>query len=118
MLPEWARKAFGGQSDDALSRMAERESARREVENTRWYRMVGERLEQELAWTQAELRRVSVFHFERLQAYADALEVVTAFVKVTEKNGNMASELLSERVAKNKRKTVDEHMDEILGVRE
>lgn len=118
MIPDWARRAFAGKTDDALQRLAEREEARREVENTRWYRMLTERLDEELKWTERELRTVSVFHFQRLQAYASSLEVVTSFVKASKFSGNAAGELLSERKEKNRKKSVDEHMNEIFGVRE
>lgn len=115
MIPDWARRAFSGKTDDALRRLAEREDARREVENTRWYRMLTERLEEELKWTEAELRSVSIFHFQRLQAYASSLEIVTGFVKASKNSGNIAGELLSERIAKNRTKSVDEHMEMIFG---
>lgn len=115
MIPEWARKAFGGKSDEALQSIAEREDARREVENTRWYRLINERLEQELAWAEGELRRVSIYNFERLQAYADSIEVVLGFVRASKLDGKLAGELLSERMAKRKPKTVDEHMELIFG---
>jgi hypothetical protein len=116
MVPEWARKVFGGQPDAQLHAMAEREEARREVENTRWYRMVNERLERELEWTQKELRSVSIFHFQRLQAYAGSIELILGFIKGTEKGGQAAAELLSERYEKRRPKSVDEFMDEIMGV--
>jgi hypothetical protein len=117
-IPEWARRTLGTQKDDALQRIAEREDARREVENTRWYRMLTERLESELRWAEAEFRNVSVFQFQKLQAYTKAIEIVTGFVKASKVSGNAASNLLSERMEKNRRKTVDEHMEEIFGVRE
>jgi hypothetical protein len=118
MVPEWARKIFSGQADEALAKLAEREEARREVENTRWYRIVNERLEQELEWAEKELRNASIFHFQRLQAYATSIELVLGFIRGTEKGGQAASELLSERIAKRKPKSVDEFMDEIMGVHE
>src|SRR5690242_9073937 len=116
MIPDWARKAFGGKSDDALQRMAEREDARREVENTRWYRLVNERLETELKWTESELRRVSLYNFERLQAYGDALEIVLGFIRASKLDGKLAGELLSERMSKKKPESVDDYMEKIFGV--
>jgi uncharacterized protein YtpQ (UPF0354 family) len=118
MIPEWARRSLSGKTDDALRRLADREDARKEVENTRWYRMLTERLESELKWTEQELRSVSFYHFQRLQAYASSLEIVTGFVKASKNSGNIAGELLSERMEKNRRKSVDEHMAEIFGVKE
>lgn len=116
MVPEWARKVFGKQPDSALQALADREEARREVENTRWYRLVNERLEKELEWTQKELRSVSIFHFQRLQAYASSVEMILGFIKGTERGGQAASELLSERMKNRQPKSVDEFMDEIMGV--
>ena len=114
MIPDWARKAFGGQSDAVLRQSVEREEARREIENTRWYRMLNERLDQELEWTKKELRVVGYLDVLKLQAYADSIEIVSNFVRVS-KTGDMAAQLLSERVEKNRRKSVDEHMEMILG---
>lgn len=116
MVPEWARKVFGGQPDEQLRALAEREAARQEVENTRWYKLVNERLEKELEWTQREWINVNAFTCHRLQSYAKSLEIVLGFIRGTEKGGQAASELLSERIAKRKPKSVDEFMEEIMGV--
>lgn len=116
MIPDWARKILGGRTDVELNVIAEREDARREVENTRWYRMLTERMESELRWVERELRTTDILHFQMLQAYGKSLEMVDGFIRAS-KNGSFAGELLSERVEKNRRKTVDEHMDEVLGVR-
>lgn len=118
MIPEWARKVFGHESDEALGKLAEREACRKEIENTRWYRMLLERLEQEALWTDSELRRVGIFNFERLQAYSSAVEMLANFVKGTKRTGEIASELLGERAERNKKKSVDEWMEEIMGVHE
>jgi uncharacterized protein YtpQ (UPF0354 family) len=115
VIPDWARRAFSGKTDDALRKLVDREDARREVENTRWYRALTERLEEELKWTEQELRSVSVFHFQKLQAYASSLEIVIGFVKASKNSGNIAGELLSERIEKNRSKSVDEHMEMIFG---
>lgn len=80
--------------------------------------MLTERLDQELRWAETELRNVGIFHFQKLQAYTKAIEIVTGFVKASKASGNAASNLLSERIEKNRKKTVDEHMAEIFGVRE
>lgn len=116
MIPDWARKALGQKTSDDLEWLAEREAARKEVENTRFYRLITEHLDREVKWTEKELRTVNIFHFQRLQAYATALEIVTGFIKATEVHGNMAAQLLSERAKKNERKSVDEHMNEVFGV--
>lgn len=116
MIPEWARRVFRNETDEALHKLAEREEARKEVENSRWYRMLLERLEQESIWTDGELRRVNVFNFERLQAYAASVEMLTNFVKGTKRSGEIAAELLGERAEQNRKKSVDEWMEEIMGV--
>lgn len=118
MVPEWARKVFGGQPDEQLQKLAEREEARREVENTRWYKLVNERLEQELEWVNKEWVNVNVFTCQSLQSYAKSLEVVLSFIRGTEKGGQAASQLLSERMEKRKPKSVDEFMENIMGVHE
>ena len=117
MIPDWARQAFGGQKDSILKEMAERESARQEIENTRWYKMLTDRVSKELIWVEKELRHVDIFHFSQLQAYGKALEVVESFIRVS-RQGKVAGELLSERAEKNRKKTVDEHMEEVMGVPE
>lgn len=115
MIPDWARKVFSGQSDEQLDSLRQREEARAEIENTRWYKMLVERIEKEIGWTEKELRTVDILHFQALQSYGKALDVVNGFIRAS-KTGGFAGELLSERAERNKRKTVDEHMDEILGV--
>jgi len=116
MIPEWARRVFRNETDEALHRLAEREEARKEVENTRWYRMLLERLEQERSWCSSEFGKVNVFNFERLQAYTASVEMLTNFVKGTKRTGEIASELLGERAERNKKKSVDEWMEEVMGV--
>jgi len=116
MIPDWAKKAFSGHSNEQLGKLAEREAARAEIENTRWYKMLVGRLEEEVRWSERELRSVDILHFQSLQAYAKALELVDGFIRAS-RNGTFAGELLSERAEKNKKKTVDEHMDEIFGVK-
>ena len=116
MIPDWAKRALGGRTDAELNVLAEREDARREVENTRWYKMLTERMESELRWVERELISTDILHFQTLQAYGKSLEMVDGFIRAS-KNGIFAGELLSERTERNKRKSVDEHMDEVFGVK-
>src|SRR5574341_246365 len=114
-IPDWAKRVLGGQKDETLRLWASREEARREVENTRWYQMVSERLEAEIGWARQELETTTPFQFSKLQAYVAALKVVLDFVTQTRRNGAASAQLISERVESNRRQSVDEYMETILG---
>jgi len=116
MVPEWARRAFKSHTDEALQGMLDREAARQEVENTRWYKLTNERLNGELQWAREQLEYANVFTCQKLQAYIQSIQIIMKFIQATKNSGRYASELLSERIAKRKPKSVDEFMEEIMGV--
>jgi hypothetical protein len=117
VLPEWARKFLGGQKDEYLQKCLQEAEALREIENTRGYRLITERLEAEITWARKEIEAVNVFHFSRLQEYIRSLNVVLGFIRSTNQKAMAAAQLLSERAESKKPKTVDEYHEEIFGRR-
>src|SRR5258708_6379330 len=97
MVPEWARKLLGGHKDEYLQKCVENAGALGEIQNTRGYKLIVDRLEQESVWADRELKNCTIFDFERLQAYSGALAVVLGLIKGTNAQAQAAAQLLSER---------------------
>ena len=97
MIPQWAKTAFSGQKDEVLRGMTERVSALREIENTRGYQLITATANREIEWAKNELVYASPFEVIQLQAYLKAWNVVLNFISTTNKNGDVAAEVLAER---------------------
>ena len=115
MVPEWARKLLGGHKDEYLEKCVENAAWLAEIENTRGYKLIVGRLEQEALWADRELKNCTIFNFERLQAYSGALAVVLGFIKSTTAQAQAAVQLLSERSEAKRPKSIDEYHKSVFG---
>ena len=97
MVPQWARGAFSGNTDEALKGMTERVNALREIENTRGYQLITTTASKEIQWAKDELVYAGPFDIVTLQAYLKAWKVVQNFILTTNRNGDAAAEVLAGR---------------------
>ena len=109
-LPEWV-KGLAGEKDDYLQSLTRKASNIREIENTRGFQDILSVLDSELAWARAEMERVPIFHFNRLQEYIRALQLIRSYILHTPRMGDAAAEELTKRIAKAQRRSIDDYHD-------
>jgi hypothetical protein len=97
MVPQWAKSAFSGQKDEALKGWIERRNALNEIKDTRGYQLIDSQISRELDWATKELVHASPLEVVQLQSYIKALNVVKNFILTTNKNAEVAAEVLQDR---------------------
>jgi hypothetical protein len=96
-VPQWAKNAFAGRDDKVLRGMTQRVEALREIEGTRGYQLIVGQANKEIEWAKSELVYAGPFEVSQLQQYLKAWNVILNFISTTNKNGDVAAEVLADR---------------------
>lgn len=86
-----------GRPDDELKGWIERGNAIKEIEDTRGYRLIMSQADREIAWAQEQLE-IGTEDDNLMRGYLKALRAVKGFVLTTNRNADIASTVLAERV--------------------